>query len=278
MAAALPAPLEREWLWAALQTLIESRGEEPFLRAPILLPTDEWFPDRWSADEHGVGRLAKRLLGYAGLGQLGVDVRVFTEATEVREVGLDGRAAATSHAGAAAWFAGIRGGTCLFGAESSQLDDAVGIVGSMAHEIAHAFRRSHRLEHRDRELEEKLTDVTTIYLGFGVLTTAASARYVTTSYDNLGNSYANKQQGYLAWNEMAFMLASQLQLRGYDAATVKWFAKHLPANQAAVIRAAMAATTRPLIANAMGFDTVPEESPSPRPPTRSLWQRLFGDG
>lgn len=276
MAAALPAPLEREWLWAALQTLIDSRGEEQFLRAPILLPTDEWFPDRWTADEHGVGRLAKRLLGYAGLGHLEVDVRVFTEATEVREVGLDGRAAATSHAGAAAWFAGIRGGTCLFGAESSQLDDAVGIVGSMAHEIGHAFRRTHRLEHRDRDIEEKLTDVTTVYLGFGVLTTAASARFVTTSHDNLGSSYANKQQGYLAWNEMAFMLASQLQLRGYDAATVKWFARHLPANQAAVIRAAIDATSRPLIANAMGFDVVPDASPSPRPPARSLWQRLFG--
>jgi hypothetical protein len=24
----VPAPLEREWLWAALQTLIEDRGEE----------------------------------------------------------------------------------------------------------------------------------------------------------------------------------------------------------------------------------------------------------
>ena len=272
----LPAPLEREWLWAALQTLIEARGEEQFLTAPIVLPTDEHFPDRWTPDEDGVARLAKRLLGYAGLGHLGVDVRVFTEATEVREVGLDGRAAATSHAGAAAWFAGIRGGTCLFGAEADQLEDPVGIVGAMAHEIGHAFRRSHRLEHRDRDIEEKLTDVTTIYLGFGVLTAAAAARFVTKHHEDLGSSNAHKQQGYLAWNAMAFMLASQLQLRGYDEPTVRWFAKHLPSNQAATIRAAIRETTRPLIANAMGFEEVPAVSPSPMPATRSLWQRLFG--
>jgi hypothetical protein len=273
--AELPAPLEREWLWAALETLVEARGEEPFLRAPIVLPDDRFFPDRWSADEHGVARLARRLLGYAGLGHLEVEVEVFTEATEVREVGLDGRASATSHVGAAAWFAGIRGGTCLFGAEADQLGDPVGIVGAMAHEIGHAYRRSYRLEHRDRTMEEKLTDVTTIYLGFGLLTTAASARFITAHHDNLGSSYAHKRQGYLAPHEMAFMLASQLVLRGYDARVVRALIKSLPANQAATVRATFAETTRPLIANAMGFDRVPDPV-APPVIEKSFWQRLLG--
>jgi len=273
--AELPAPLEREWLWAALQTLVDARGEEPFLRSPIVLPDDKFFPDRWSADERGVARLAKRLLGYAGLGHLEVEVQLFTEQTEVREVGLDGRAAATSHVGAAAWFAGIRGGTCLFGAESDQLDDPIGIVGAMAHEIGHAYRRSFRLEHRDRTIEEKLTDVTTIYLGFGLLTTAASARFITAHHDNMGSSYAHKRQGYLAPYEMAFMLASQLALRGYDARTVRALIKSLPANQSATVRAAIAGTSRALIANAMGFERVPEPTVPPLL-EKSFWQRLLG--
>lgn len=272
----LPTPLEREWLWAALQTLIDTRGEATFLTAPLLVPDDTCFPDRWTPDAAGVARLARRLLAYAGLGHLDVDVEVFTEPTEVREVGLDGRAAATSHAGAAAWFAGIRGGTCLFGAEADQLGDPLGLVGAMAHEIAHAFRRSHRLEHRDRAMEEKLTDVTTIFLGFGVLTTAASARFITSHHDNLGSSYAHRRQGYLAPHEMAFMLASQLQLRGYAPDAVRWYVRHVPANQRAVIRAAMAAASRELIANGMGFDRVPPPAPPPAIPARSWWQRIFG--
>jgi hypothetical protein len=270
----LPAPLEREWLWAALQTLVDTRGETTFFTAPILTPDDRCFPDRWTPDRDGVAALAKRLLGYARLDHLDVDVDVFVEPTEVREVGLDGRASATSHAGAAAWFAGIRGNTCYFGAEQDQLDDALGLVGAMAHEIAHAFRRAHRLEHRDRDLEEKLTDVTTIYLGFGILTTAASARFITTHHDNLGSSYAHKKQGYLAPHEMAFMLATQLSLRGYDHATIRRLAKHLPANQRAVIRAALAETTRELIANAMGFDRVPDPVPPPLVET-PWWRRWF---
>jgi hypothetical protein len=201
---------------------------------------------------------------------------VFTEETEVREVGLDGRASATSHVGAAAWFAGIRGNTARFGAEADQLGDPVGIVGAMAHEIAHAFRRTYRLEHRDRDIEEKLTDVTTIYLGLGVLTTAASARY-TTKLDGLGSSYAHRRQGYLAPHEMAFLLATQLALRGYEASAIRAIAKHLPANQARSLRDAVAACDRATIANGMGFDRVPE--PTPPPPdlvSRPWWQRLLG--
>ena len=274
--AELPAPLEREWLWAALQTLIDARGEQMFLTAPILCPTDRDFPDRWTPDEAGVARLAERLLDHAGLGHLGVDVEVSTEPTEVREVGLDGRAAAWSHAGAAAWFAGIRGGVCKFGAEADQLEDALGLVGSMAHEVAHAFRRMHRLEHRDRDMEEKLTDVTTIYLGFGVLTTASATRFITKHHDNLGSSYAHKKQGYLAGHEMAFMLASQLALRGYDRGVIGAFAKYVPANQRATIKATVAEHTREIIANGLGFDVVPEPSPPPAIEARSWWQRLFG--
>jgi len=271
----LPKPLEREWLWAALQTLVEARGEETLLTAPILTPDDRCFPDRWTPDGNGVATLAKRLLRYAGLERFDVDVEVFVEPTEVREVGLDGRASATSHAGAAAWFAGIRGNTCYFGAEQDQLEDALGLVGSMAHEIAHAFRRAHRLEHRDRDLEEKLTDVTTIYLGFGILTTASATRFITKHHDNLGSSYAHKKQGYLEGHEMAFMLASQLALRGYDDATIRRFAKHVPANQRATIKATLSEITRELIANAMGFDRVPDPVPPPPGETKSWWQRLF---
>jgi hypothetical protein len=272
----LPAPPEREWLWTALETLIETRGPARFLTSPIVLPDDTHFPDRWSPDEHGVARVARRLLGYAGLDHLAVDVKVFTGETQVDTVGLDGRPAATFHDGAAAWFAGIRGNTCLFGIEAGKLDDSIGLVGALAHEVGHAFRHSYQLERADRDLEEKLTDVTTIYLGFGVLTTASASRFVTRHHDNLGSSYAHKQQGYLAAADMAFLLASQFHVRGYELATVKSFARHLPANQAATVRATLAAISREAIGSAMGFEPLPPPTPPPVFPARPLWRRLLG--
>jgi hypothetical protein len=272
----LPAALQREWLWAGLQAVIGKRGEETFLRAPLVLPNDEWFPDRWSPDERGVTALAERLLDYAGLGHLNVSVEMFTGETEVSKVGLDGKPSSWSHAGAAAWFTGISTGTCRFGAEQSKLDDPLGLVAAMAHETAHAFRHSHRLVHRDHDLEEKLTDITTIYLGFGVLTTTAAARFITRSHDNLGNSWSHSRQGYLPPEDMAFLLGSQLAMRGYDKATLRWVAKQLPANQAAVFRATLAEADRNVMADALGFDAIPEPAPTPNRPHVSWWRRVIG--
>ena len=271
---ALPPPLRREWLCAALETLIARRGEERFLTAPLVVPDDRCFPDRWTPDAAGVAALARRLLAYAGLERLRVSIEMFENERDIHEIGLDGTASKWSHAGAAAWFAGIDGDTCLFGAERDKLGDPLGLVAAMAHETAHAFRRVHRLEIADHDVEERLTDVTTVYLGFGVLTTAASARYITKSHDNLGSSYSHQQQGYLAPAEMAFLLGAQLVLRGHDTKTVRSVARLLPANQAASLRAAVAAIDRATIADLLGLAAIPAP---PRPAAqRTWWQRLFG--
>lgn len=267
--------LEREWLWSALESVIVKRGESTFLEAPIVLPSDRFFPDRFTPDERGVTAIAERLLEYAGLGHLDVSVELYDEEEEVRELGLDGKASKWSHDGTAAWFAGIDRGTCLYGARRQGLRDPLGLVASMAHETAHAFRRSYRLEHDNRAHEEKLTDVTTVYLGFGVLTTATTARYESRVHDNLGNEYSHTRQGYLSPGAMSFLLATQLVLRGYDTRTQRFFAKHLPANQRALVLAAAKQIDRPRVADVLGYDTVPAVQASPLPPA-TWWQRLLG--
>ena len=46
----IPTPEERGWLIDELATLMAAVGWERLMSAPILEPTPEWFPDRWSAD------------------------------------------------------------------------------------------------------------------------------------------------------------------------------------------------------------------------------------
>lgn len=269
----LPPPLRCAWLASALEKLISSRGEETFLEAPIVLPEDRFFPDRWSPDVAGVSALARRLLAYAKLGHLDVSIETFENEQQIDEVGMDGRASKWSHAGAAAWFAGISNGRCRFGVELGKLTDPLGVVAAMAHEVGHAYRRAHRIEHADHDTEERLTDVTTIYLGFGVLTTAASARFTTKSHDNLGSSWSHQKQGYLAYEEMAYLLAVQLVARGYDASTIAYFAKRLSSNQAAVLREATRTLDRARVVDELGFDALPATRPSPVP--APWYKRIF---
>jgi hypothetical protein len=58
----------------ALAALELSSGEQP-----LLLPTSDWFPDRFSADQDSFERLVARMQGYAGLEAVELEARLIGE-------------------------------------------------------------------------------------------------------------------------------------------------------------------------------------------------------
>jgi hypothetical protein len=233
-------PEEREWLIERTAELIAAAGWERYVEAPLVLPDAHSFPDRWTPDVHGLRVLALRLLAHAGLEQLDVEVTVFA-GDRATELDAHGNPRVTGHQGAAAWFAGIQGDVCLFGCEVDQLQDAIGVAGSMAHEVAHAFRRFHGLEVDDRELEERLTDLTTVYLGFGVISTNAALRHRSSAVgDSLfAHQWSRNQLGYLPAAAMSFLLAMWWFARGDERAGARRIQRLLEVNQAAWFRGAL---------------------------------------
>ncbi|HET7435564.1 MAG TPA: M48 family metalloprotease [Thermoanaerobaculia bacterium] len=199
----LPNEDERKWLGRYLRKLIERQGWETFVLAPLLHPTPKHFPERWSRTVADVHRLTQHLLQHAGLGELSLHLSGF---------GGD-RGGNIWDRGTAAWFAGIEDGRCVMGVHVSQLRDEEAAVGVMAHEVAHAWRAHHHLVSDDREREELLTDLTTVYLGFGVLTTNNTDRY-RSSGDSRSTSWSVSSAGYLPPQSMAWLLALQALARG----------------------------------------------------------------
>jgi hypothetical protein len=181
--------------------------------------------------------LSLRLLAYAGLGDLDAQVTLYSN--RPADAGLP----IGQHAmeGAAAWFAGIEEDTCLFGAEQGQLDDGDAIVGSMCHEVAHAFRHHHELESTTRLIEEEHTDITTIYLGFGALTLNNTERYRTKAAATgmvAGSSWSMARAGYLPMEAMAYLLAAQVRVREIGPKARRRIMDALAANQRACFEAA----------------------------------------
>ncbi len=258
----LPEPEQQSWLLAELATLIGRRGFATFVAAPLLEPRPEHFPDRWRPDAIGVRRLARRLLSYADLGGLDVEVELYQNDIDIERIDARGRATSFSHQGAAAWFAGIEDGTCLFGADVRQLSTPDSFAGTMAHEVAHAYRRRHRLEVSDHDREEKLTDLTTVYLGFGLLTTNSAYRY-RQSGDVNGRSatleWSHQRGGYLSPQAMSFLLAAQVTARGGAAGERRRIAGMLETNQAAYFKAACEALAGQDVAMRLGL------------PARTVW-------
>lgn len=213
----LPTPARRTFVVRALETLRRARGDRAFVDGPIFEPGDRWFPDRWEPTTEGVRVLANRILRHAGLAPLEATVHGYRHD---REGAFDqsGRARESWHEGAAAWYAGTdeAEGYCRFGVDLDGLAEAASIVGTMCHEVAHAYRDAHALVIEDRDREEELTDLTTVFLGFGVLTT--NSAYVYRSQGLAGSSFGghrwtHERRGYLSVAELAYALAYQVGVR-----------------------------------------------------------------
>lgn len=227
----LPDAEERELLLQELAGLIGQVGWERFVRTPIVLPSAEYFPDRWTPDADGVHRLAMRFLRYAGLDDLELDIEIF-EGERAPEAGV---VRSRQHSDAAAWFAGIEDGVCYFGANANQLEDPLGVTAAMGHETAHAFRHRHQIFVDDLDTEERLTDLTTVYLGFGVLTTNASQRHRSfgSAEGLLGShGWSVSSLGYLSPQALSYLLAAMAIVRGYSRRELGAMASQLETNQA----------------------------------------------
>jgi hypothetical protein len=225
----LPSEQEQHWLLVSTAALIRLTGHEPFLINPIVEPTPEFFPDPWTYSSRGLDRVVRRLMQYAGLDDLQVEIQPFQQEGDSTAAGL---------------FMGIEDGKCRFGFNVHAPADAENMAGVMAHEVAHAYRAHHGLMKEDRQEEELLTDLTTCYLGFGILTTNNSYRY-RASGEVVGGgvyqSWSTQQTGYLTPQGFGFLLGLQLAVRDTDGRTRRRVLRHLEPNQAAITRAAFEA-------------------------------------
>jgi hypothetical protein len=211
----VPEPDDRRWILEHLAELIHLRGAHSFLRAPLRTPDSTHFPDRWRGDAASVRRQLRRVLDYAGLADVGFHLGVHASGLPPLEESLVHCAHASD---AIAWFSGLDDDlTARFGVDERQLSDPATIVGVLCHEAAHCYRARFELTYFDELQDELLTDLTTVYLGFGVLTAKTSQTRETVA----GGGVRKAMRGYLSPVAMCFALAAQVVARRGSGSDVK---------------------------------------------------------
>ncbi|MBI5534411.1 MAG: hypothetical protein HY898_16930 [Deltaproteobacteria bacterium] len=226
----LPDRQERERLLLAVRRIATQTSWEPWVRAPVLDASGTWFPDAWSPDRRGVKTLLRRILTYVGLGEAAVHVQI---GRGLRAAQFDHQGVGTGGKGAAAWFWGWEGNVCRFGVDKDQLGDLEALVGTLCHEVCHAWRAHHGVVAKDPRVEEQLTDVTAVVLGFGVLVLNSAYRFRTNVVSPGGAAlgWDVSLRGYLSPGQLAWLLAAQLDARNADGAERRRVAGALASNQ-----------------------------------------------
>jgi hypothetical protein len=267
---ALPGEDEADYLLAGLANLIRQRGIETFVSAPILLAEPRFFPDALEARAGGASVLLRRLLAYAGLAPKRLDIELFGDDDRGQVVGDE---PARDHV--AAWFMDIDDGVYRFGVREAELRDEQSLIGTLGHEVAHAYRHHHRLVVPNSSIEEQLTDLTTVYLGFGAFTLESSYQFKTGHYSPTGEQLAYEWQarGYLRPGQLGYLLGAQLAARGAREDLREQVLSSLSSNQADCVRRAeqLLSADREGLMQRLGLPPV-ASWPPPHPLERALAQ------
>lgn len=272
----LPPEADREALLVQLRELLARRGAAEFVLAPVLEYSETSFPDQWRADLEGAKAMLGRLLAYAGI-TTPFELEPFrTDALWLPASGLGGVSwQRVPLENTRAYFAGERpDGVLIFGIDELALGNPEELAGLLAHEVAHAWRHRHQLVSPDRALEEELTDLTTIVLGFGLLTVNNGFRERTTLHLEGGMTwtrYSAAWAGYLSVEALSWLLAVQLAVRG-DAALVAKLETALEPSQRRTFHEARAELDRDALWRTLALPLREQLrfTPAAQPPPRRL--------
>ncbi len=199
-------PAAKRWIEERLHWLSGQFGRETFTRRAIILPTNEFFPDPMDGSEASVRNLLNQVCGYMDVHPGLVTLELFTNKTELWLVNDDGKYLPTGAAG----LYDEQAGRTVIHIETSELMNLSGLVGTMAHELAHLRLMGERRVTGDEYDNELLTDLTAVFHGFGIF---------------LGNSPRNWDSQYSTWPRTGLKRPEYMTLPmfAYALAHTAWF-------------------------------------------------------
>ncbi len=199
------AAREQQWI-EELTTWFRAEFGQDYLRRPIILPTEEFFPGPHDGSQDAIRAIIDRLCGYVDVDPNAITVEFYGDTAEqdlARAAGLT-----ISSRGAAGHYRLVDGRAVI------GIDQTLGVkpdrlIATVAHELGHVRLLGEGRITTKRTDHEPLTDLLTIYLGLGIFTANARFDY---RQDNARRTTSNL--GYLTEPMFGYGLACHAWLRG----------------------------------------------------------------
>jgi hypothetical protein len=195
----------QEWIERRMQWLADQFGWQRLLAGPVVLPNHDFFPDHYSGSSPEEARsLFNRVCGYMDVDPEEVDLALYDEEVPVQ--------AGEFTQGAAGYYTNEDGRPCV-SIEARALDDPLGMVATMAHELGHVVLLGQGHISPEEEDHEPLTDLLTVFLGLGVVCANSVIREKSWTEGNM-YGWNIQRQGYLGMPEFGYALACFAWARG----------------------------------------------------------------
>lgn len=204
---------ETRWLW-----LMDRLGRDRLLKAQVITPTDEHFPDEYSGRPDQVRALLDRLCFHLGLDPLKIDLDVCTDEQLPNAAGQY-----------------VPGERPLIRVAYSQLAQPSYLLATLVHELAHELLIGGGHEVAELWDHEWITDLAMVYVGMGIFGANGTLfeHYFTAGQVS---SWTIGRQGYLPSRIFGYALALFAWLRGESRPA---WAEHLRLDALAAISTGM---------------------------------------
>ncbi len=226
---------ERLWVDKGFARLEKLLSREPLLRAQVVLPNESFFPDPYDGSKASVAAMAARIAEISGVSSDAFVVEIFAEGEEAWRRSIPLWNGKTNDA-AGLYFHHTDEGRHTIGVHAKYLREPILLVATLAHELAHVLLLGGGLLDREAEDMEPLTDLATVYLGFGFFAASASFHFKQWSDGGL-QGWSAQRIGYLSEQVLGYALARFCRERGEHK---PMWVKTLPTNVRAYFKASAA--------------------------------------
>jgi hypothetical protein len=197
--------VDHRWRW-----LVGEFGVDRVREARLILPTPEFFPDPYRGTEEDARRVLDRVCGYMGIDPGCIEMSLYDDQSPLADHPMFG--------GRSQGTAGLyqpEGGRYRIWIEATNLDDPLGMVATVAHEVGHIHLLGHGRISAGAQDHEPLTDLLTVFFGLGVFTANSVIREQYWQ-DGQYAGWRIGRRGYLTMPVFGYALALFARTRGED--------------------------------------------------------------
>jgi hypothetical protein len=214
-------PDTQRWLESSLRWFADEFGATVLRRDPVLPSAPFLSATGYTAAADQIEAVIGRLCELMIVDQRLITLELFDGSDEEKQAALTGRARAVGHFR-------IEDGRAVIALDQGESADPTLLTAIAVHELCHLRLLGERRIRRDRRDGERLTDLLTVYFGFGIFTTNAAMRFARADrnfsllplgdLDDITLNSARREGyhrlGYLSSAEFGYGLACYCWLRG----------------------------------------------------------------
>jgi hypothetical protein len=206
----------RAWVDEGFSRLERMLGRSRMLEAEAILPEPEYFPDPYDKSPDAAKALFHRICAYMRADPDQVELEFFPDETEeLREIlphwsgGSDGCAGlyySRANPGHDEKNGADHKDRMLIALSNTLLKEPITLIATVAHELGHVILLGGGLMDQSTPDHEPMTDLLTVFLGFGIFTANAAAHF-SQFQDERRQGWSMRRLGYLSQETYGYALA-----------------------------------------------------------------------